>query len=245
MKVIIRAQEPQRAGILQEGRPRADAREGGEGQAFVVHPDARRQVVNQGNHVAAEQDLLRPVHDIIHVVGCLVGQARDLSRSLDQPTQTEAAHPALALPGATFVTLTQNGELRGCIGSLEAHRPLDKDVRANAVAAAFSDPRFPPLTLAELPHTRVEVSLLTAPTPMSFNSEEDALRQLRPNVDGIILIAGHRRSTFLPQVWEQLPAPRQFLAHLKQKAGLPPDWWSTEVQLQRYEVQKWKEASPR
>ena len=172
----------------------------------------------------------------------LVRARNAIAAELKQPTQAEAAHPALALPGATFVTLTQNGALRGCIGSLQAHRPLDQDVRANAVAAAFRDPRFPPLTLAELPRTRVEVSLLTAPQPMTFSSEADALRQLRPNVDGIIFIAGQKRSTFLPQVWEQLPDPRQFMAHLKQKAGLPADWWSADVQLQRYEVRKWKEA---
>ena len=177
----------------------------------------------------------------------LVRARNAIAARLHQPMQAEADHPALALPGATFVTLTQNDALRGCIGSLEAHRPLDRDVRANAVAAAFSDPRFPPLTVAEFPHTRVEVSLLTAPVPMTFSSEADALRQLRPDVDGIILIAGRGgqlgRSTFLPQVWEQLPEPRQFLAHLKQKAGLPADWWSADVQLQRYEVQKWKEAT--
>ncbi|MCX7155094.1 MAG: AmmeMemoRadiSam system protein A [Rhodocyclales bacterium] len=165
-----------------------------------------------------------------------------IAAKLKQPTQAEPAHPALNQPGATFVTLTQNGQLRGCIGSLQAHRVLDQDVRANAVAAAFSDPRFPPLTLAELPHTRVEISLLTAPQPMKFSDEADALRQLRPNVDGVIFIAGQRRSTFLPQVWEQLPDPRQFLAHLKQKAGLAANYWSSEVELQRYEVQKWKEA---
>jgi AmmeMemoRadiSam system protein B/AmmeMemoRadiSam system protein A len=175
----------------------------------------------------------------------LVRARNAIAARLKQPTQAEATHPALALPGATFVTLTQNGALRGCIGSLQAHRLLDQDVRANAVAAAFNDPRFPPLTAAELPHTRVEVSLLTAPVPITFSSEADALRQLRPNVDGIIFSAGQRRSTFLPQVWEQLPEPRQFMVHLKQKAGLPADWWSSEVQLQRYEVQKWKEATPR
>lgn len=173
----------------------------------------------------------------------LVRARNAIAGQLKQPTQPEATHPAMALPGATFVTLTQDGALRGCIGSLEAHRPLDQDVRANAVAAAFRDPRFPPLTLAELPRTRVEVSLLTAPVAMTFGGEADALRQLRPDVDGIILIAGQRRSTFLPQVWEQLPEPRQFMAHLKQKAGLPADWWSAEVQLRRYEVQKWKEAT--
>jgi hypothetical protein len=172
----------------------------------------------------------------------LVRARNAIAASLKQPTQAEPAHPALNQPGATFVTLTQNAALRGCIGSLEARRPLDQDVRANAVAAAFSDPRFPPLTLAEFAHTRVEVSLLTVPQPISFTDEADAIRQLRPHVDGVILIAGPRRGTFLPQVWEQLPEPRQFLAHLKQKAGLPSDWWSSEVQLQRYEVQKWKEA---
>jgi hypothetical protein len=176
----------------------------------------------------------------------LVRARNAIAAHLKQPTRAEPAHPALNQPGATFVTLTQNGALRGCIGSLQAHRALDQDVRANAVAAAFSDPRFPPLTLAELPRTRVEVSLLTAPQPMTFSDEADALHQLRPNVDGIIFIAGEGgklgRSTFLPQVWEQLPDPHTFMAHLKQKAGLPADYWSSDVQLQRYEVQKWKEA---
>jgi AmmeMemoRadiSam system protein B/AmmeMemoRadiSam system protein A len=172
----------------------------------------------------------------------LVRARNAIAARLGQPTQAEPAHLGLNQPGATFVTLTQGGQLRGCIGSLQAHRPLDQDVRANAVAAASSDPRFPPLKAEELPRTRVEVSLLTAPQPMTFADEADALRQLRPNVDGVIFIAGQRRSTFLPQVWEQLPQARQFMAHLKQKAGLPADYWSSEVQLQRYEVQKWKEA---
>ena len=122
---------------------------------------------------------------------------------------------------------------------------LEQDVRANAISAAFSDPRFAPLKAEELPRTRVEVSLLTAPQAMTFSDEADALRQLRPNVDGVIFIAGQRRSTFLPQVWEQLPQARQFMVHLKQKAGLPADYWSSEVQLQRYEVEKWKESMPR
>jgi len=176
----------------------------------------------------------------------LVRARNAIAAQLKQPTQAEPAHPALNQPGATFVTLTQNGQLRGCIGSLEAHRPLDQDVRANAVAAAFRDPRFAPLKVEELPRTRVEVSLLTAPRPMIFSDEADALRQLRPNIDGIIFIAGEGgklgRSTFLPQVWEQLPDPRMFMAHLKQKAGMSADYWSSDVQLQRYEVQKWKEA---
>lgn len=151
--------------------------------------------------------------------------------------------PELHHPGATFVTLTQNGALRGCIGSLEAWRPLSKDVHENALAAAFRDPRFRPLIADELPMTRVEVSLLTPAEPLSFTSEENALAQLRPNVDGVIFTAGNHRSTFLPQVWEQLPDVVSFMAHLKQKSGLPADYWGPDVRLERYQVQKWKENS--
>jgi len=150
--------------------------------------------------------------------------------------------PELHQPGAVFVTLTQRDNLRGCIGSLEAWRPLRQDVHENALAAAFRDPRFEPLSADELPTTRVEVSLLTPAEPMSFTSEADALAQLRPEVDGVIFTAGNRRSTFLPQVWEQLPDPAIFMAHLKQKAGLPADYWGPNVQLERYQVKKWKEA---
>ena len=152
--------------------------------------------------------------------------------------------PELAKMGATFVTLTQQGQLRGCIGSLEAWRPLVQDVQENARSAAFRDPRFEPLCADELPHTRVEVSLLTPPEPMQFSSEANALAQLRPNVDGVIFTASGRRSTFLPQVWEQLPEPREFMARLKQKAGLAAGYWGPDVRLERYTVHKWKEAQP-
>ncbi|HPT49608.1 MAG TPA: AmmeMemoRadiSam system protein A [Accumulibacter sp.] len=155
--------------------------------------------------------------------------------------RTTAHEPELAEPGATFVTLTQDGRLRGCIGSLDARRPLDRDVAENAVAAAFRDPRFPPLSAGEFPRTRVEVSLLTAAEDFPVADETDALARLRPGVDGVILRCGSRRATFLPQVWEQLPAPREFLAQLKRKAGLPTDFWSAQMCLARYEVKKWKE----
>jgi AmmeMemoRadiSam system protein A len=161
-----------------------------------------------------------------------------------QAAPATADLPELHQPGATFVTLTRHGQLRGCIGSLEAWRPLLTDVQENALAAAFRDPRFEPLTAEEWPLTRVEVSLLTAPEPMNFRDEADALSQLRPLVDGVIFTAGRRRSTFLPQVWEQLPEPREFMAHLKQKAGLPGSYWGSDVRLERYAVQKWKEATP-
>jgi AmmeMemoRadiSam system protein A len=147
----------------------------------------------------------------------------------------------LAEPGATFVTLTLNGNLRGCIGSLAAHRPLFDDVRANALAAAFRDPRFSPLQPAEFDFTEVEVSLLSPTQAMQFNDERDALTQLRPGVDGVLLEYQNYRGTFLPQVWEQLQTPEAFMTHLKRKAGLPGDFWADEIRLSRYTVQKWKE----
>jgi AmmeMemoRadiSam system protein A len=156
------------------------------------------------------------------------------------PTSTQPAW--LHEPGACFVTLTENGQLRGCIGSLQAHRSLLADVQANAVAAALRDPRFAPLTAAELEHTSIEVSVLTAPQPMVFVDEADALAQLRPGVDGVVFSCGHRRSTFLPQVWEQLPDRVQFMAQLKRKAGLDAHFWSDAVRLERYTVRQWTES---
>jgi len=147
----------------------------------------------------------------------------------------------LGEPGASFVTLMQDGKLRGCIGTLQPHQALADDVRENACNAAFRDPRFLPLSLEEWARTKVEVSLLTPPQPMRFKDEADALAQLRPGIDGVLLAAGYRRATFLPQVWEQLPTPSEFLGHLKRKAGLPADYWGPDVQLERYEIRKWKE----
>ena len=148
----------------------------------------------------------------------------------------------LAQPGASFVTLTQNGQLRGCIGSLEAYRALSRDVAENALAAAFRDPRFPPLASDELTRTRIEVSLLAAAQAIDFSDEEDALARLRPGIDGLILTHGNRRATFLPQVWESLPEPRRFIAQLKLKAGLPAAFWDQDLRLARYGVRTWKEA---
>lgn len=145
-------------------------------------------------------------------------------------------------PGATFVTLTLDGQLHGCIGTLEACRPLIDDVRQNAVSSAFRDPRFPPLTKEEFADVMVEVSLLSKPQLISHSSEEEALSQLNPGRDGVIFEYGRYRSTYLPQVWAQLPDPRSFIANLKNKAGLPADFWSDEVRLSHYTVQKWRES---
>lgn len=144
--------------------------------------------------------------------------------------------------GATFVTLTEDGELRGCIGSLRRSRPLGEDVIANAVAAASEDPRFEPLQADELDKVGVEVSLLSEPEYLEFADEDALLAQLRPHEDGLILFSGCRSATFLPQVWEQLPAPRDFLAALKRKAGLTPDRPVPGLMAARYQVRKWKET---
>lgn len=148
----------------------------------------------------------------------------------------------LSRPGATFVTLTQWGELRGCIGSLQACDPLVEDVSNNAVSAALHDSRFMPLTADELDTVSVEVSLLSELQPIDFTSEADALAQLRPNIDGVVFECGSYRSTFLPQVWESLPQPQQFLARLKSKAGLSEDFWADDIRLSRYTVSKWCET---
>lgn len=164
-----------------------------------------------------------------------------ISRALHIPCTVDESAPWLNESGACFVTLTQHGQLRGCIGSLTAHRTLLNDLKSNAVSAALYDPRFVPLTVAELKNIHIEISLLTPPQPMQFKDEADALAQLRPGVDGIVFEFGRYRSTFLPQVWQQLPTPREFMAHLKQKAGLPEDFWAAGVLLSRYSVTKFIE----
>lgn len=165
----------------------------------------------------------------------------EISRVLNVSCTADETAPWLAEHGACFVTLTQEGELRGCIGSLQAHRPLLADIKSNAVSAALRDPRFTPLSVEELDITAVEISLLSQSQEMLFRDEADALAQLRPGVDGIIFEYGRYRSTFLPQVWESLAQPRQFLAMLRRKAGLPEDFWAEGVKLSRYTVTKWSE----
>ena len=157
--------------------------------------------------------------------------------SLDSRTET----PFLYEHGACFVTLMQTGQLRGCIGSLQAYRPLLDDVKENALAAAFRDPRFKPLAASEYNEICIEVYLLSPLKAMTISNEEDALTQFQPGVDGVVLHCGDKRGTFLPQVWESLPEPRRFLEELKRKAGLPGDFWSGEIRLFRYHVDKWSE----
>jgi AmmeMemoRadiSam system protein A len=136
-----------------------------------------------------------------------------------------------------FVTLHRGGELRGCIGHLEAEQPLVADVADNAYSAAFRDPRFPPLQREELADIEIHISVLSTPQPVTFKSEADLVHQLRPGIDGLILQDGLARGTFLPSVWESLAEPGEFLRHLKLKAGLSPAYWSDNIQVWRYQAE--------
>lgn len=161
-----------------------------------------------------------------------------IERQLFDRSAAAAAGAWLRQAGATFVTLKKDGRLRGCIGSLEALRPLAEDVAHNALGAAFRDPRFPALAAAEWPRCQLEVSLLSKPRPVRFADEDDLLAKIRPGEDGLILEAEGRRGTFLPQVWESLPDARAFLTELVRKAGLPADTRLARCKLFRYRVVK-------
>ena len=150
--------------------------------------------------------------------------------------------PALHERRATFVTLNTHGELRGCIGTLEARRPLALDVAHNAQAAAFSDPRFSPLSMAEFPTLDIHISVLSPAEPVHHENEGDLIRQLRPGIDGLILEDGYRRGTFLPAVWESLSDPHDFLHHLKLKAGMSPNYWSEGIRVFRYTTESFGES---
>jgi len=150
-----------------------------------------------------------------------------------------AQYPAeLQTKKATFVTLHRNKELRGCIGILKPVRPLAEDVAYNAWAAAFSDSRFMPLNTGELDDLDIHISILGAPEEMDFTSEDDLVKQIRPGIDGLIMEEGFNKGTFLPSVWESLTDSREFLRHLKLKAGLPADYWSDNIKVKRYTVEE-------
>jgi AmmeMemoRadiSam system protein A len=161
------------------------------------------------------------------------------------PVDVENAPPALRVERATFVTLTKHEQLRGCIGSIEPRRPLVLDVRENAAAAATHDPRFPPVRPAELDDLKVEISILTPPEKVSYANAEELIDQLTPGVDGVIIERGWNRATFLPQVWEKLPQPRDFLQRLCLKAYLPADAYRQPgLDVYTYQVEKFEEDEP-
>ncbi|MEO8356575.1 MAG: AmmeMemoRadiSam system protein A [Chloroflexota bacterium] len=151
--------------------------------------------------------------------------------------------PRLRENGASFVTLTLHGKLRGCIGALEPYQPLAEDVREHAVAAALEDPRFPPLSERELNGIQIEVSRLTRPIPLDYKDANDLLSKLRPNVDGVIVRDGSQRTTFLPQVWEKIPDPAEFLSNLCHKMGASPDLWRKKhLDVLTYQVEEFHES---
>ena len=166
-----------------------------------------------------------------------------LHEEMSDAPEDPQAERWLREPGATFVTLRKNGELRGCLGTLTARRPLVEDVRSNARAAGARDPRFPPVRPAELPELSVEVSLLSPLVEVHCDSEEQAIRELSLARCGWVLECGSRSGTFLPQVWEMLPQPEDFWRRLKEKAGLSPDFWDPTIRLWRYSVAKWSQEA--
>jgi len=169
--------------------------------------------------------------DLLRVARAAIDTGLDDRRLLPDPAEFE---PLLQEYRASFVTLHLEGLLRGCIGTLEARHPLVVDVASNAWCAASRDPRFAPVERHEFEQLDVHISVLTPPESVIVKDEADLLAQLRPGIDGLILEEGHRRGTFLPSVWEQLPEPRDFLRHLKRKAGMPDDYWSGAVRISRY-----------
>jgi AmmeMemoRadiSam system protein A len=163
-----------------------------------------------------------------------------------QPLPTlrmDSLTPTLRADGASFVTLTIAGELRGCIGALEPYQPLVEDVREHAVAAALEDPRFRPVSPDELDRIEIEVSRLTLPRDLEYSDSKDLLTRLRPHIDGVILRDGYHRATFLPQVWEKLPDKAEFLDNLCYKMGESPDTWRRKhLEVLTYEVEEFKES---
>ncbi len=158
------------------------------------------------------------------------------------PLEMASLPPRLREDGASFVTLTHQGQLRGCIGALEAYQPLAEDVREHAIAAALNDYRFPPVQTGELNEIQIEVSRLTAPAPLAYSTSEDLLAKLRPHVDGVVLRDGLRRSTFLPQVWEKIPEAADFLDNLCYKMGASPDTWRRKhLDVLVYQVEEFHE----
>ncbi len=153
---------------------------------------------------------------------------------------------ALERPGCSFVTLTEQGELRGCIGGLVAAQPLWRDVQQRAGQAALRDYRFRPVEAEELPAIEIEVSVLTPTQPLEYDTPDDLLRRLRPQVDGVVLLSGLNRATFLPQVWNTVPDPEQFLSMLCQKLGAQPDAWRHEhLDVETYQVEEFRETDLR
>lgn len=206
----------------------------------------RSRVVGYGTFVATDEPIVTPREMVSDEATYSAADRRTLLEMARWSIRTglesgasivpdESPYPSLLRESrASFVTLRIDGALRGCMGTLEAVRPLVEDVAHNAYTAAFRDPRFQPLTRGEYDRLDVQISVLSPPVPFPVESEPDLLARVRPGVDGLILIEGNRRGTLLPSVWESLPEPAAFVGTLKRKAGLPEDYWSDTLRLYRY-----------
>ncbi len=183
-------------------------------------------------HFAFTELTEKDKHQLLQLARYSIKKAADHDR-LSQPKPDDFS-PALQQQAACFVTLTQDHELRGCIGSLEAHQSLVNDVVTNAQSAASRDPRFPHLTHNEVANTHIEISVLSPLEEINFNDENDLLNQIEPIDDGLVLQESYQRGTFLPLVWDKIPDKKQFLQQLKLKAGLPIDYWSDTLKVYRY-----------
>lgn len=219
-------------------------------RAALTHSGAvtgdQSRVVGYGAWVAHDPDRARlsPEHR-----ASALRVARQALESRARRGRTPALHlPSFPAPlcgiAASFVTLTIGERLRGCIGSLQAHRPLAEDVLENTVKAGFQDPRFGPVGEDEAAACRIEIAVLSRAAPMTFDDEQDLMAQIRPGIDGLILQSGARRGTFLPKVWDSLPTAEAFLSGLKVKAGLPRDHWSGDLKVWRYVAESFAEPSP-
>ena len=190
------------------------------------------------------EDQLTPEERSVLLKQARLALAQGVSGAPLKPLHLEDFPPKLREPGVTFVTLTINGQLRGCVGALEAYQPLIEDVREHTISAALRDFRFSPVLPDELAAIEIEISRLTAPQLFAYRNAEDLLAKLRPGIDGVVLSDGLRRATFLPQVWEKLPEPELFLEHLCQKMGAPANLWRRKpLQVFIYQVEEFREGS--
>ena len=179
-------------------------------------------------------------HILLKLAREAVGEAVCRRRLL--PYDLDTLPERLREPGAVFVTLTEFGELRGCIGTLEAYQSLAEDVREHAAAAAVEDFRFPPVRQEEIEDLEIEISRLTEPWPLDYDNPLDLIHKLRPGIDGVVLKDDFRRATFLPQVWEKLPNPEEFLDHLCLKMGAPKSTWRVKkLRVFTYQVEEFRE----
>ena len=223
---------PDRVGLCNSGDTAGDKdRVVGYGAWLFQDPEKQQQGISR-----EQKDSLKKLALASIRCGLETGAALSVA---DYIKETDEGVKLPDYQGAAFVTLKKNDQLRGCIGSLSAYRPLCDDIAENAFAAAFRDPRFSSVTDTELDDIELSISVLTPPEMIIFTSEQDLIAQLRPGVDGLIMTDGGNRGTFLPSVWENCPQAESFLNHLKMKAGLPAGYWSGTIKVERYETVSW------